>query len=51
MVENYSLTKSIPMLNIEINITVEDRDLLIELDDNIRGVLIEHYGLNKIKME
>ena len=45
MTETYSLSKNIPMIGLDIDITVEDKNLLLELDNAIRDVVVKHYGL------
>ena len=49
MTENYNLRKQINGIGLDIDITTPDRELLLILDDTIRGVIIKHYGLNKTK--
>ena len=51
MTETYSLNKTIPSLNIDIDITVVDRQLLLELDEVIRETIIRHYNLGGINDE
>ena len=47
MAENYSLKKTIPTLGIDINITVDDMDLLIELDEAVKAIIVKHYNLTE----
>ena len=51
MTEEYSLKKRMSSIGLDIDITTPDKELLLKLDDTIRGVVIQHYGLNKTKME
>lgn len=48
MTEEYSLRKNIPHIGLNIDITTPDKELLLKLDDTIRGVVIKHYGLNGV---
>ena len=45
MTETYSLRKNIPRIGLDIDITTEDKNLLLELDNAIRDVVVKHYGL------
>lgn len=47
MTETYSLNKTIPAFEIDINITVADTQLLLELDEVIRQTIIKHYNLKE----
>lgn len=46
MTETYSLRKNIPSIGLDIDITTEDKNLLLELDNAIFDVVVKHYGLN-----
>ena len=46
MVENYSFRKEIEQFGIDIQVTVMDKNLLLKLDDAVREIIIEYYGLN-----
>jgi len=45
MTETYSLRKNIPRIGLDIDITTEDKNLLLELDNAITDVVVKHYGL------
>lgn len=47
MTETYNLSKDIPALEIDIDITVGDRELLLKLDDLLIKTIAEHYNLQK----
>ena len=47
MTETYSINKTISKLDIDISITVADRELLMKLDDTIREEILKHYGAIK----
>lgn len=49
MTEEYTLRKRISNIGLDIDITTPDKELLLKLDDTIRGVVIQHYGLNGVK--
>ena len=47
MTETYKLSKYIPSLEIDIDITVGDKELLLKLDDLLIKTISEHYGVLK----
>ena len=51
MTEDYRIQKQIPSIGLDVDIKTPDRELLIILDDTIRGVIIKHYGLTQTQME
>ena len=46
MTEEYTLTKRISTIGLDIDITTPDKELLLKLDDTIRDLIIKHYKLN-----
>ena len=51
MTEDYRIQKQIPSIGLDIDIKTPDRELLLILDDTIRGLIIKHYGLTQTQME
>ena len=51
MTKNYSLELTMPSLQIDIDIKVADRDLLIELDETIKTTIAKHYNLRRDRVK